>query len=618
MSADQIWVLLTLVGALVFLIAEWLPSGITGLLIMAALILGDVVVSGGIMPSDDIFASLTNHAVLAVASMFVISAGITRTGAVGLFANSIIDRPGSNSTRLYILVLLFVMVASAFMNNTPLVLIFMPLVIGLAERSREAPSKMLIPLSFVSIMGGMCTLIGTSTNIVVASSISDVSDGDFELGMFDFLPMGIVLGSVGAAFLLLFGKRLLPDRASLGLSMDRGIATEYMTELEVSPGSDLVGATISDVFPPEKNIRVLQLIRHDVIRPARRDLSLSEGDLLLVKGEPAAIMAFHQRGDTRFLPAINVDEDADVPSPDGKPEKPRRATGRREPKKVEVTLAEVVLTPGSRWVGRRVRDVKFRERYGVSVFAVQRHGSHLREKVDELRLRTGDILLVQGSLEDLANLRASDNLLVIEGVELSIPHQVRAPIAVIAVLAFVGIAGFAPGMVHVAALASALIMVLGRCLTGREAYHSLDWDVLFLLAGTLALGAAFERCGLARESADLVVSTFGPMGETAVIGAIFLFTAAITQILSNNAAAAIMAPLAYQTGLVFPESDSPMPFVMAVAFGASCCFLTPVGYGTNLLVYGPGGYKFTDFLKIGIPLTLIFFVLATLLIPIIY
>ena len=512
MSVEQIWVLTVLAGAFLLLVTEWLPVGITGLLIIVSLILGDMLLEGGIQPAETVYASLVNTAVIAVGCMFVISSGITRTGAVGLIANVVMERPGSDPKRVFTAVLLLVMGASAFMNNTPLVLIFMPVILGLSERMKRAPSKTLIPLSFISIMGGMCTLVGTSTNIVVASSVGDVSGGELELRMFDFLPMGIILGSVGAVYLFCFGQRLLPERASLGLTLEKGIATEYMTELEIFDGSDLIGKQIGDAFPRGRSVRVLQVIRNDVIRAATRDVVLEPGDLLLVKGEPAAIMSFDRREDTGVIPAINIEESGEL----------RRPRDKREPRRVDVTLAEVVLTPGSRWVGRRVREVMFRERYRVSVFAVQRHGSHLREKVDELRLRAGDILLVQGSIRDLSNLKASDNLLVIEGVQRGIPHRERAPVAVFAVAIFVVLAGVQPTMVHFAAMVAALVMVLTRCLTAREAYSSLDLDILFLLAGTLALGGAFEATGLAGDAAQAIVDTFGSMGETATVGAIYL------------------------------------------------------------------------------------------------
>ncbi|MCB1281946.1 MAG: SLC13 family permease, partial [Salinibacterium sp.] len=455
-------------------------------------------------------------------------------------------------------------VLSAFMNNTPLVLIFLPLFLGLAQRMDVAPSKLLIPLSFVSIMGGMCTKIGTSTNIVVSSAL----EGQLELGLFDFTPVGIILAVVGIAFLILLGDRFLPSRPSLGLSTSGGLAAEYMTELEIRPGSPVVGKSIGEAFPKNERqpgrerVRVLQLIHRDIIHPAQADMIIAKGDLLLIKGDPAAILGFTERDDTGVIPTINIEEEASTPAA----------------RRVAMSLVEVIVTPTSRFIDFQVSRVKFRERWGVSVFAVQRHGAHLRQKVDELRLKAGDILLVQGSAQSIQNLRVSESFLVVEGVQSSVPHTKRAPLAVLGLATFVGLAVCFPSQVHLAAMAAALLMIVGRCLTAAEAYAALDWDVLFLLGGTLALGASFERVGLAAAAADQVVGVCGPYGPNVAVAGIFVFTLLITQFLSNNAAAAIMTPLAYNAGLEFaaasgrvPEPHEAMPFVMAVAFGASCC-----------------------------------------------
>ncbi|MEE9393653.1 MAG: SLC13 family permease [Planctomycetota bacterium] len=604
MDAAQLWVLAVLVGTIVLLVWELVPAGITGLLTIAAILLGNAVLSEPILAGQEPFLGFIDRAVIAVASMFVISLGVQRTGAVGIITDVLFTGRGLSTQRHYWAVLLIVMVASAFLNNTPLVLIFMPLVLGMADPLKEAPSKLLIPLSFVSILGGMCTLIGTSTNLIVASSLASSSKGQVTLGMFDFLPMGAIFAVVGSVYLFSFGKRLLPERPSLGLGTGSGIAAEYMTEVEIQKGSKSIGKSIAEAFPrgEKKSLRVLQLIRNDVIHSALPDKVIEPGDVLLIKGDPASLVKFHRPGQTGIVSVQDVSGDESTDAG----------------KTISVTLAEIVVTPGSRWVDRQVGEVRFRERYNVSVFAVQRHGTHLREKVEELRLKTGDILLVQGSLDNIRGLKASENFLVVEGVGRNIPHTQRAPVAIAALFVFMALAISLPGQVHIAALVAALLMVLGRCATAAEAYSSMDWDVLFLLGGTLALGRAFAQTGLAGLTAERLVDTCGPLGIAATVGGIYVFTALMTQVLSNNAAAAIMTPLAYQTGIEFPGADTPIPFVMAVAFGASCCFLTPIGYNTNLLVYGPGGYKFTDFLKIGAPLTLIFCVLAAIFLPWIY
>ncbi|MFT7618701.1 MAG: di/tricarboxylate transporter [Planctomycetota bacterium] len=603
MTPEQIWVLAVLFGTLVLLVTEVLTPGITGLLAIGALVLGNLLFPDLVAPNNQAFAGLVNPAVIAVGSMFVISAGITRTGAIGLLVNRFLPE-GRESKRHYIILLMIVLVGSAFMNNTPLVLIFMPVMLGLATKLKKAPSKMLIPLSFVSIMGGMCTKIGTSTNIVVAAAVEE----HFELQMFDFFPMGIILATAGVLFILFFGDKLLPSRASLGLGSN--MQAEYMTEMEIVKGSVFVDKKIKDFLPQHGAVRVLQHIRNDVIHAADPEKVLESGDLLLIKGDPAAIMQMHLSGETGVMRTVNVAQEEE------------KATNTR---RVAMSLVEVIVKPGSRWVGRRVRDVGFRERYGVGIFAVQRHGSHLREKVEDLRLNAGDILLVQGPVKNLQNLKMSDAFFVVEGVDAHITHTMKAPVALFGVTTFLAIAIFMPAQVHVAALLSALIMVVGRCLTANEAYASLDWDVLFLLGGTMSLGLAFDRTGLAASIAENIVTLTSPYGERVALCGIFCFTALITQVLSNNAAAAVMTPLAYAAGMQFALAENPlaapeaaMPYVMAVAFGASCCFLTPIGYGTNLIVYGPGGYRFKDFLKLGLPLTLIFSILATILLPIIY
>jgi di/tricarboxylate transporter len=337
-----------------------------------------------------------------------------------------------------------------------------------------------------------------------------------------------------------------------------------------------------------------------VVHPALPDTAIAVGDVLRIKGDPASLVRVNRAADSGLL----AEEQ----------EKPELESGRR----VAVTLCEIIVPPSCRWLDRRVRDVQFGRRFDVSVHGVQRHGTHLRERVAELRLKAGDVLLVQGTREAVRALKSSDNFIVVEGVDKTIPHTRRAPMALGAVLLFMGAAMIWPASVHAIALGAALLMVLGRCLTAAEAYAAMNWDVLFLLGGMLALGRAFDQTGLAEQTAHFVVSACGDYGVTAAVGGIFVFTTLITQVLSNNAAAAIMTPLAYQTGSTFPGTDGPLPFVMAVAFGASCCFLTPMGYQTNLLVYGPGGYRFVDFLRFGLPLSIVFSILATVLLPIIY
>ncbi len=592
MQADAILTLVILACMFVLLVTEWCPPGVTGLLTIAAL------VTTNVLPSREAFAGLMNPAVITVGCMYVLSAAVTRTGAAALVADRIADsKSRSSPLSAYYGILAITMLLSGFVNNTPLVVIFLPLVLGLAHRVGEAPSRLLIPLSFVSILGGACTLIGTSTNLVVAASLFEVSGGQLELGMFDFAPLGVILALSGGALIVVFRKQLLPVRTSLELPTQKGLALEYMTELELRDDSPLLGRSLQELNSEAllgEQISVLEVIRGEVIRLPRPEVCLEQGDLLLVKGSPDAILQLRLAEERR-----------------------RGKTSPDSVRNVALTLFEVLVTPESDWIGQRISTLEMHDRFDASVFAIQRHGSHLREELGNLRLLAGDVLLIQGSDDSLRRLRASGSALVVEGVDQLSPDMRRAPLAILSLGVFVALAVTRVLPVEVAALIAALFVILTRTLSPRDAYQSVGWDVLFLVAGTLAMGKAFEQTGLASETAEAVVQAAAPLGLHVLLGAMLLFTALMTQILSNNATAAIMTPVAYELGSAF-EFASPMLFVMAVAFGANCSFLTPISFKTNLIVYGPGGYRFRDFLRPGIPLTLLYLAIAALLLPVLY
>lgn len=593
MPTDAVITLCILTGMLLLLMTEWIPHGVTGLLTIAAL------AGSGVLTSAEAFSGLMNPAVVTVAGMYVISAAVTRTGATAVVADRIrgIRGPGSPAGAFYG-ILAMTMLLSAFVNNAPLVLIFLPLVLGLAGGLGEPPSRLLIPLSFVSILGGMCTLIGTSTNLIVASSLSEVSDGQLEIGMFDFAPLGVIIAVLGGALVLGLRRRLLPERASLNLQTRRGVAVEYMTEIEIHGDSALAGRTLEEIKTRKllaADLIVLEVIRGEVIRPPRPTLRLEPDDLLLVRGSSDAVLQLRMTQD------------------EGGAEKRRPDAVRG----VALTLFEVVVTPESAWIGQQVSMLGLRDRFDASVFAVQRHGTHLRDKIGRLKLLPGDVLLLQGTDESLKKLRASENALVVEGVDQIARDTRRAPLAILSLATFIALAVTRLVPIEVAALLAALLTVITRCLPARSAYESIGWDVLFLVAGTLAFGKAFEQTGLAEATAETVLSVGEPFGPRVVIAALLVFTALLTQVLSNNATAAVMTPVAFQLGQAI-EGAGPMPFVMAVAFGANCCFLTPFSYKTNLIIYGPGGYRFRDFLRLGIPLTVLYLTVAAALLPVLY
>lgn len=593
MQPDAVITLVILAGMLVLLVTERIPHGVTGLLVIAAL------AAFGILPSAEAFSGLMNPAVITVACMYVLSAAVARTGAAALLADKIRESSGTKSpARAFYGILLVTMILSAFVNNAPLVLIFLPLVLGMSSGMGDPPSRLLIPLSFVSILGGMCTLIGTSTNLIVASSLEEVSGGELVIGMFDFAPLGVILAVSCGALIMVFRRQLLPVRTSLDLQTRRGVAMEYMTEIDLHEGSPFIGCTVSELKGAgllNEGLAVLEVVRGEVIRAPKPKLELKQDDLLLVKGNSDAVLQ------------LRLQQENDRPSD------ARSDTVRG----VALTMFEVVVTPESDWIGQEVSSLGLHDRYDVSVFAVQRHGSHLREKIGKLRLLAGDVLLLQGSDDSLRRLRGSENALVVEGVDHIARDSRRAPLAILALAIFVGLAVTRLVPVEVAALTAALFTVLSRCLSTRNAYESIGWDVLFLVAGTLAFGTAFERTGLAEAIAVAVVEAGSAFGPPLLIASVLVFTTFLTQILSNNATAAIMTPVAFELGRAIEGAGS-MPFVMAVAFGANCCFLTPVAYKTNLIIYGPGGYRFSDFLRPGIPMTILYLVIAAILLPILY
>lgn len=589
MTGDAALTLVLLGATILLLVTEWVPPGITGLCAIAALALL------GVLPADVALAGLTSSAVVTVASMYVLSAAVSRTGAAAALADRLADPARGGPRRAYALLFAAAMLLSGFVNNTPLVLIFLPLVLGLADRMGEAPSRLLVPLSYASILGGATTLIGTSTNLIVAGSLQDASGGALRLGLFDFTRLGVVVALAGGALVLLLRRRLLPARPSLGLLTQKGVAVEYVTEIAIKAGGELAGRTLAEVEASRalgSGLRVLQVVRGAVIRTPRPELRLAPGDLLMVKGQPEAVLELrHKRG--------------------------ARPEGSDSVRGVGLTLFELVVTPGSPWVGRTVAALDLHERFDASLFALQRHGAHLKVEIERLPLMPGDVLLLQGSQAAMRRLRETSGVLVVEGVDRVARDTRRAPRAAGALAVFIVLALTGKIGIELAALSAALLAVLTGCLSARRAYEAIGWDVLFVIAGTLALGQACVETGLAGAAARHVVALAEPFGQRAALAVVLVFTALLTQVLSNNATAAVMTPMALELGRVLAPAD-PLPYVLAVAFGANCSFLTPVSYNTNLIVYGPGGYRFSDYLRLGLPLTILYLTIAVTLLPLVY
>ncbi|MGQ0553553.1 MAG: SLC13 family permease [Planctomycetota bacterium] len=591
MSPEALITIGVLVGAFVLFVTEIVAVDVVGILVILALTLS------GVLKPDEALAGLGNSALITVAGMFVLSAGLIRTGALDGITHLLSQAIGGR--RRQIVVLLFgVAVISAFMNNTPVAIIFLPVVLGMCQRMDIAPSRLLIPLSFATILGGTCTLIGTSTNVLVSQSA--VQAGLPPIGMFDFAAPGVIYAATGLLFLALFGPYLLPSRASVSGALSSGKVREFVTEISFPDGNPQVGKTYQELLKGLPGIAPLMVIRGEETYPAPlignpRTQFIRAGDTLLLKGDPKAINALVQRPDVNLPPELGAAIAA-------------QGAGKA------ITLVEAVITPNSPLIGRTLLGVNFSARHSeASVLAILRRDEHLRERVSEIRLRLGDTLLIVVDEASVGSLRGTEEFVLLETAGRELVDSRRAPLAVAIMAAVVTLAALEVQPIAIMTLAGSLAMVLTGCLPLRRAYNSIDLSVLVLIAGMIALGLAFQKTGLVDVTSRYVVQWLQPYGPHAVMAGIFLLSTVLTALVSNNAVAVLLTPMA--VSVAASMGLQPYPFVYAVLFGASCDFCTPIGYQTNLFVYGPGGYRFTDYVRIGVPLTLVLFAVSMVVIP---
>lgn len=580
-------ILLLLAAALVLFSTEIVRLDVVGLGLMVA------VAALGIVPPRVAFAGFSNAALLTVAAMFVLSAGLTRTGAVAFMADRIIHFSRGGQKRLLLLLMLTAVLISAFITNTTVVVIFIPVVIAVAQEFGTSPSRLLLPLSYASILGGSCTLIGTSTNLLVSDLARQ--EGFPPIGMFELAPMGLVFVLLGVAYFMTVGHRLLPERRPVSASLPGTSRREYLTEVQVSRGSSLVGRTLEGFNLVQRGkLVVLQVVRGEqILWPPLDKVIIQEGDVLMVRGHVETLVSIQDQDMLEILPEL------------------ARGHLRFDPK--AAALAEVVILPNSPLTGARVGDARFRRLYGVTVMALQRRGTHFRDKVTQMDLRPGDVLLVYGEESAIDNLKAVEEFIVLEGPRPVVPPRSRSIWALGIMGGVVLLATLGATSILMASMAGALALVASGCLHPKDAYSAIDFKVLVLIAGALALGAAIEQTGTAHLIAEAVFEVTGHHGPVVVLAALYLMTMLTTEMLSNTAAAVILFPIAVSAAEAL--AVSPRPFIMAVTFAASASFSTPIGYQTNTLVYGAGGYRFADFLKVGIPLNLMLWIAAVVGIP---
>ncbi|MEZ3145048.1 SLC13 family permease [Halobaculum sp. MBLA0143] len=540
-------------------------------------------------------SGFANAATLTVLAMFVLSEGVRRTGLVRRLGDRVRELTGDDESRQLGATIGLVAPVSGFVNNTAAVAILLPMVSEIADRGGTSPSKLLLPLSYASMVGGTLTLVGTSTNVLASDLYARLAPEAVarSFGMFEFTGLGAVLLIVGTLYLLTVGRWLTPARVEpSGDLTDEYQVREYLTEVVVREDSPLVGQRVSDALRETLyDLDVVQLIRGaEVFVEPLGAKEIRGGDVFALRTDRDTLVELSDVEGLELVPDATVD-DAELETPE---------SGQN--------LVEVVVAPGTELVGESLASVSFRQQYNATVLAIRRGQELVRERLDAVQLEPGDTLLVEASVDAIGRLDDSRDFIVAAQADREAERSGKTRVAVGIVAAVVGLAALDVAPIVVTGLAGSLAMVVTGCLDPQEVYESVHWDVIFLLAGVIPLGIALQTSGAAGLLAGLVVDAAAVLPPLAILALFYVVTATLTNVVSNNASVVLMIPVAIQAAVDLGQN--PLAFAMAVTFAASTAFMTPVGYQTNLFVYGPGGYRFTDYVRVGGPLQALFAVVT--------
>jgi di/tricarboxylate transporter len=589
MTLEGLTVLAILVVSVVLFATERLRVDFIALGIMITLI-----VLGIVTPQEGV-AGFVNPATITIAAMFVLSAGLQRSGALNSLGELMKRWSGNSESQMILVFMLTAAVLSAFVLNTAVVAVFIPVAAKIAHDAGIAPSRLLMPLSFGAMLGGTLTLIGTSTNLLV-NGIA-VQYGLTPFSMFDFAPLGIIVLVVGVVYMMTLGRRLLPKRRFEDNLLDKFGIREYLSEVVVLPNSNLIGKRLDESELGQRfDITVLDILRGGrAIRLPGAARYLREGDVILVRASLDDLLAIHEDEGLAILPA--------------------RKLGGALGDEDDIGMSEAVVAPGSPLISHSLKEVNFRQRYGAIAIGIQRHGQPMFSKLGHQTMMTGDVLLVLGRKEALRAMQRNSDFVMLH--EVPLPQERRhTPWAVLIMLGVVVSTMLGVLPVMVSALLGAFMMVAIGTLDLDEAYAALDKRVLVMLGSILALEAAMENSGLAEWASHIVIDMVGQSSPWLLVAVFYLMAMLLTETMSNQATAVVLAPLAISTAQTL--GANPTPLLMAIAFAASASFMTPIGYQTNTMIYGAAGYRFFDFTRVGAPLNLLLWIVSTLAIPFIW
>lgn len=615
----QMWITLALTaGVIVLYVTEWISLELSSLLLLSSLLILFAVMpveqdGETVLGAADLVRGFANPALLTVLALLVVGEAMIRTGALDSVADAV-GHPRMGATRGVVIVLLGVAVLSAFLNNTPIVVIFIPVMQALARARNWSPSRLMMPLSFAAILGGMTTLIGSSTNLLVSSALIEL--GREGLGFFEFLPIALILAVVGMVYTLVLAPRLLPSRQPMSARMAGG-GKQFVSQITVPEDSPLVGQeAVAGKFKalPDITVRLIQRGEHAELPPFD-DFPIRPGDTLVIAATRQALTDVAARHPGLLLPPragrdSQADRLRDTVAADDDDED---ATATIPPETTEMVLVEAMVSPASRLIGLTLEQYGFRQRYGLIAVGILRRARMIRARMTEIRLEAGDVVLLLGRARSVDRLMGERDLVIISGTRGAVPRRRKAKTAGVIFAATVGAAAVGLLPILVAAILAATALLGVGAINMRQAARALDRKIVLVVAAALALGDALQATGGARFIAEEALLLAGDLGTVGILSAFFLLVAVFTNILTNNATAVLFTPIG--VSLADQLDVDPRIFAITVVLAANTSFASPIGYKTNLLIMGPGQYQFVDYVKAGLPLVILMWLLFTAVAP---